>query len=200
MYNLTLTTSYFPLQRDAELREITVGWLLRGIAASHGQAVAMIDVDENGECGQQWTYAALLDEAERLALKLSTRFAPGEKVVVWAPNIPEWIFTQYACGLAGLVLVTANPSFQARELAYVLDQSGAVGLFMVSDFRGNPMAAIAEEATRDQPACARWSTWRTPPLFMPPDRVQRACRMFSRATQRRSNIPPAPPAFPRARC
>ena len=40
MYNLTLTTSYFPLQRDAELREITVGWLLRGIAASHGPAVA----------------------------------------------------------------------------------------------------------------------------------------------------------------
>ena len=41
---------------------------------------------------------------------------------------------EYACGLAGLVLVTANPSFQASELKYVLEQSGAVGLFMVDGF------------------------------------------------------------------
>ena len=38
----------------------------------------------------------------------------------------------------GLVLVTANPSFQVKELRYVLEQSGAVGLFMVDEFRGNP--------------------------------------------------------------
>ena len=53
---------------------------------------------------------------------------------------------EYACALAGLVLVTANPSFQARELRYVLEQSGAVALFRVDDFRGNPMAVIASEA------------------------------------------------------
>ena len=54
---------------------------------------------------------------------------------------------EYACGLAGLVLVTANPSFQVSELKYALEQSGAVGLFMVDGFRGNPMAEIAQEAT-----------------------------------------------------
>ena len=54
---------------------------------------------------------------------------------------------EYACGLAGLVLVTANPSFQVSELKYVVEQSGAVGLFMVDGFRGNPMAEIAQEAT-----------------------------------------------------
>ena len=53
---------------------------------------------------------------------------------------------EYACGLVGLVLVTANPSFQSKELAYVLEQSGAVGLFSVSEFRGNPMARITEES------------------------------------------------------
>ena len=55
---------------------------------------------------------------------------------------------EYAAGLAGLVLVTANPSFQAAELKYVLEQSGAVGLFMVDEFRGNPMRDIMQEATK----------------------------------------------------
>ncbi len=71
----------------------------------------------------------LLGEAERLPLALSTRFAHCERVVVWERKIPQWIFMEYACGLVELVLVTANPSFQSKELAYVLKQSGAVGLF-----------------------------------------------------------------------
>ena len=37
----------------------------------------MVDVDDSGQCGQSWTYEALLGEAERLALALSTRFAHG---------------------------------------------------------------------------------------------------------------------------
>ncbi len=147
MYDLALSTSHFPAQNDAEIRDITVGGLLREVAATHPDAVAMVDVTDSGDCGQSWTYGELLAQAESLANTLVTRFEAGERVVVWAPNIPEWIFMEYACGLAGLVLVTANPSFQASELRYVLEQSGAVGLFMVDGFRCNPMAAIAREAT-----------------------------------------------------
>lgn len=147
MYTVNLTTAHFPAQNDAEIREITVGGLLRDVAANTPNAVAMVDIADNGDCGPSWTYAELLAQSGRLAHALATRFAPGERVVVWAPNIPEWIFMEYACGLAGLVLVTANPSFQASELRYVIEQSGAVGLFMVDEFRGNPMADIARDAT-----------------------------------------------------
>ena len=141
MYDVNLTTSHFPAQNDAEIRDITVGGLLREIAAKNQHAVAMVDIADNGDCGHSWTYAELLAQAQRLAEALTSRFEAGEKVVVWAPNIPQWIFMEYACGLAGLVLVTANPSFQAPELKYVLEQSGAVGLFMVDGFRGNPIWA-----------------------------------------------------------
>jgi len=148
MYDVNLTTSHFPAQNDAEIRDITVGGLLREIAAKNQHAVAMVDIADNGNCGHSWTYAELLAQAQRLAEALTSRFEAGEKVVVWAPNIPKWIFMEYACGLAGLVLVTANPSFQASELKYVLEQSGAVGLFMVDGFRGNPMAEIARQARK----------------------------------------------------
>ena len=127
--------------------DITVGDLLRKVANDNPNSIAMIDILENGDCGQSWTYSELFAQGERLAQSLTTRFKKNEKVVVWAPNIPEWVIMEYAAGLAGLILVTANPSFQSSELRYVLEQSGAVGLFMVNEFRGNPMQEIAREAT-----------------------------------------------------
>ena len=147
MYDVSLSTSYFPAQTDAEIWDITVGAHLREVAANYPDLVAMVEIDDAGEVRGKWTYSNLLVYTDHLARSLASRFAPGEKVVVWAPNIPEWIFMEYACGLAGLVLVTANPSFQAKELRYVLEQSGAVALFMVDEFRGNPMREIAENAT-----------------------------------------------------
>ena len=147
MYDLNLDISHFPSQKDAEIWEITVGDLLRKVASENPNAIAMIDISENGDCGQSWTYSELFEQSERLAQSLATRFKAHERVVIWAPNIPEWVIMEYAAGLAGLILVTANPSFQASELRYVLEQSGAVGLFMVNEFRGNPMQEIAQEAT-----------------------------------------------------
>ena len=147
MYEVSLSTSYFPAQTDAKIWDTTVGVHLREVAVDHPDLVAMVEIDDAGEARGKWTYSNLLANSDRLARSLASRFAPGEKVVVWAPNIPEWIFMEYACGLAGLVLVTANPSFRAKELRYVLEQSGAVALFMVDEFRGNPMREIAENAT-----------------------------------------------------
>ena len=68
-----------------------------------------------------------------VARALSTRFEPGERVAVWAPNIPEWIMLEYGCAMAGTILVTVNPSYQAEELAYVINQSGAAGIFLLPD-------------------------------------------------------------------
>ena len=145
MYELSLTTSHTPAESDMETREITIGALLREVAVARPDAEALVEVRQDGSEGPRWTYAELLAETERLTLALSTRFAPGERVVIWSPNSPEWVLMEYACALSGLVLVTANPAFQARELAYVLEQSGAVALFLVDAFRGNPMARIGAE-------------------------------------------------------
>ena len=152
MYDICLIESWFPAQPDAEIREITLGGLLREIAMARGEAEALVEVRQDGSTGRCWTYAGLLTDSERLALALSTRFAPGERVVVWSPNSPEWVLAEYACGLAGLVLVTANPALQARELAYVLERSGAVGLFLVEEYRGSPMARMGAEVAAGIPA------------------------------------------------
>lgn len=147
MYDVQLSEALFPAQTDGVIREITVGGLLREVASEFPSAPALVEVDMDGQTGRRWTYTELLADSERLALALATRFRPGERVVVWSPNSPEWVLLEYACALAGLVLVTANPAFQAKELRYTLEQSGAVALFRVEDFRGNPMAEIGAEAS-----------------------------------------------------
>ena len=148
MYDLTFTTSLAPAQSDMEAHEITIGALLHEAAAARPDDEALVEVRQDGSKGRRWSYAELLSDAERLSMALSTRFDPGERIVVWSPNSPEWVLMEYACALSGLVLVTANPAFQTRELAYVLEQSGAVALFLVEEFRGNPMGQIGAEVAK----------------------------------------------------
>jgi fatty-acyl-CoA synthase len=160
----------------------------------------MVDVADSGDCGQSWTYATCWRQAEGLANALATRFEAGEKVVVWAPNIPEWIFMEYACGLAGLVLVTANPSFQAPELKYVLEQSGAVGLFMVDEFRGNPMEEIAREATKGNTHLREVVNLKDEDALYAYGNGLPSCQMSNQMTPRRSNTHQEQQDFPRERC
>ena len=146
MYTLNLTESHAPATPEGNILEHSVGSLLAEQAARYGAQLALQEVCQDGRLGRVWTYKELHDDARRLACWLSERYAVGEKVVIWSPNSPEWVLMEYGCALAGLVLVTANPAYQARELRYVLEQAGAVGLFIVPEFRGNPMQALAAEA------------------------------------------------------
>jgi len=68
---------------------------------------------------------------------------------VWAPNLPEWVLLELGAGLAGVVLVTVNPAYQRHELAYVLGQSGASGVFLVREWRGNQMLASIDALRGD---------------------------------------------------
>ena len=151
MYKASLTESYFPAQQDDIVLPLTVGGGLRAQALETPDAQALIETDAAGEFKRRWTYAELLADAERLARALLSRYRPGERIAVWAPNIPEWVIIEYAAALAGLTLVTVNPAYRPRELKFVLEQSRSVGLFLVREFRGNPMAEIAAEVVAELP-------------------------------------------------
>lgn len=144
-----LSESHVPADRSVPVLDTTVGSVLRAAAASAPDTVALVEGVTDPASRRRWTYAQLLAEAETAARALAQRFDKGERIAVWAPNIPEWVVMEYAAALAGLVLVTVNPAYQAEELRYVLGQSRAAGLFLVPSFRGNPMAAHLD-AVREQ--------------------------------------------------
>ena len=146
-----LTESYWPADTGESLWEATVGGALRQVAGEIPDQTALVAGVPDLAGRRRWTYGQLLAEAETVARSLLARFERGERVAVWAPNIPEWVLLQYGAALAGIVLVTVNPAYRHAELAYVLEQSGSVGIFLLPEYRGNPMAASLELVRGDLP-------------------------------------------------
>ena len=128
MYELSIANALVPAQTDMQVREVTIGALLREVAKEKPHAEALVEITQTGVVDRRWTYGELLEDSERLARALNSRFKQGEHIAVWAPNSPEWVLMEYACALAGLILVTANPAFQVNELRYVLEHSGATSM------------------------------------------------------------------------
>ena len=148
---MALTESYVAGPASPAVRDVALGCLLQQAARSAPDRIALITGVPDPALRRQWTYVQLYAEAERTARALLTRFKPGERIAVWAQNLPEWIMLEFGAGLAGVVLVTANPGFLANELEYVLKQSRSAGVFVVTAFRGNPMLETVRAVA---PRCA----------------------------------------------
>src|SRR5258705_13961100 len=142
---MTLRESYVAGPTTPAVRDITLGQLLEQAARSAPDRLALIAGVPDPTLRRQWTYSELYSEAQRTARALLHRFKPGERIAVWAQNLPEWIMPEFGAGLAGVVLVTVNPGFRANEVEYVLKQSRAAGVFVPTDFRGNPMLETVRE-------------------------------------------------------
>jgi fatty-acyl-CoA synthase len=149
--DVRIEQSYWPADTSMEVRPLTVGDLLREAAAATPDRVAVVEGVADRDARRRWTYAALLEESEQMARALLGRFHPGERVAVWAPNSPEWLLLEYGAALAGIVLVTVNPAYRPKELAWVLGQSGSSGIVMVPEYRGSPMSAFLDEVQPDLP-------------------------------------------------
>jgi fatty-acyl-CoA synthase len=142
--SLALSESYYPADTSEPLLDTTLGGILRDAAEAVPDQAALVAGHPDPACRRRWTYAELLQDAERCARALLGRFERGERVAVWAPNIAEWEVLEFGTALAGLILVTVNPAYKPAELEYVLDQSGSAGIFLLPEFRGNPMAESLE--------------------------------------------------------
>jgi acyl-CoA synthetase (AMP-forming)/AMP-acid ligase II len=164
--------AYWPADTSQPVLDMTAGDLLREAAADAGALPALIEIAPPGKpslsgaesTARRWTYRELLTEAEQAAHWLLTQFAPGERITIWAPNIPEWVILQYGAALAGIVIVTANPALRAPELRYVLEQSRSAALFYTTAFRGTGMTAIARESSAGLPelrAAFSFADWQT---------------------------------------
>nr|WP_222613970.1 AMP-binding protein [Comamonas testosteroni] len=149
-----LRESYWPADTSRAILEMTEGQALRQAAQQQPQRLALVEkvpqgwasLTGAGQTDRRWTYAQLLQDAEACAGWLLRRYEGGQRICLWAPNVPEWVILQYGASLAGLVLVTANPALRTQELSYVLQQSDSCALFHVDEFRGSDMAAMAHAA------------------------------------------------------
>ncbi|TCM68773.1 fatty-acyl-CoA synthase/long-chain acyl-CoA synthetase [Acinetobacter calcoaceticus] len=165
--NRNLVKSYWEADQSIPLNHMTVGDALRNAAALAPEREALIEKIPQGwpsltgaaQVDRRWTYAQLLADSLKCADWLLQRFGVGERICVWAPNVPEWIILQYGAAFAGLVLVTANPALRQQELEYVLSNSRASALFHTDSFRGSDMAAIANQVLSEQQQAISFTGW-----------------------------------------
>ncbi|WP_028654483.1 AMP-binding protein [Nocardioides sp. J54] len=145
-----LTQSHWPAE-PGDVRATTVCDLLRHAAATVPERTALVDYGPDPDRRRAWTYAELLRDAERVARALLLRYAPGDRIAVWAPNSGEWVVLQHGVALAGMVLVALNPAYRTREMAFVLRQSGAAAVFCVDGHRGFDMRSMVDSIRADLP-------------------------------------------------
>ncbi len=130
MPGITSSASYQPADVSRPVLETTVGGVLREAAEQAAGTIALVEGTPGPGGRRRWSYADLLAASEGAARALLGRFAPGERVAVWAPNSPEWLLMEFGAALAGLTLVTVNPALRAGEAAHVLGQSRAHGVVL----------------------------------------------------------------------
>src|SRR5712691_2115547 len=122
-------------------RDIAIGDLLTRLARALPDREALVYAG-----GPRYTFETLEREARTIARGLmALGVAPGERVVLWATNVPEWVVLQFALAKIGAILVTANTSLRARDIEYLLKQSEAATLVTIRGFRDvDYVGALAE--------------------------------------------------------
>jgi fatty-acyl-CoA synthase len=89
------------------------------------------------------TYAQFRDDVDRFARALvDMGVKPGDKVSVWATNVPQWFITFWAATKIGAVLVTVNTAYKIREAEYLLRQSDTHTLVLIKGYRDSDYAGI----------------------------------------------------------
>jgi fatty-acyl-CoA synthase len=126
---------------------VTVGDLLAHLAQTLPSRPALLY-----ENGPRYTFANLEAEARLVARGLIAHgVRPGERVVVWATNVPEWVVLQFALAKIGAILVTANTALRAKDIDYLLRQSEAGTLVTIRGFRDVDYVSVLDDigATRN---------------------------------------------------
>lgn len=94
--------------------------------------------------GREITYRAMNDRINQMAgvLTCDLGVRPGDRVAYLLPNCPELLELYYAVQKIGAVVVPLNYKLIPREVAYLVNASGAEVLVFASQFA----ASVAERS------------------------------------------------------
>lgn len=119
-------------QAQFELREWTLGQVLDHTVARFPDNEALVYPDRNYR--QTWSeFGALVDDFAKGLMTLGVQ--KGEKVAVWATNVPYWVALQFATAKIGAILITVNTNYREHELRYLLTHSECENIFLIDSVR-----------------------------------------------------------------
>jgi fatty-acyl-CoA synthase len=86
--------------------------------------------------GLRFTYATFNERVDNLAKSFITiGVKKGDKIGIFANNVPDWLTYFFASTKIGAVLVTVNTNYRTHELEYLIKNSDLHTLCLVNGFR-----------------------------------------------------------------
>ncbi len=117
---------------DTFLHSLTLGQILDQTIARNPDNEAVVYVDRNFRLTYR-QFGQLVDQLAKGLMALGVQ--KGEKVAVWATNVPYWVALQFATAKIGAILITVNTNYKSSEVSYLLAQSETENLFIIDGFR-----------------------------------------------------------------
>jgi len=120
------------MPREEITREVTLGQILDETVSRFPDGDAIVYVDR--EYRQTWReFSDTVDIVAKGLMALGVK--KGEKVAVWATNVPHWVTLQMATAKIGAILLTININYKSAEIDYILRQSETENIFIIDGFR-----------------------------------------------------------------
>ena len=115
-----------------EVGQTTIGQLVDLVADQFGDHRALV----YHKLGIDLNYRQFRDRCNEVAKGfMALGVQKGEKVAIWANNVPQWVLTQFGTGKMGAVMVTVNTNYRSFELEYLMKQSDATTLLLIGGVR-----------------------------------------------------------------
>ncbi|MCF6293085.1 MAG: AMP-binding protein [Robiginitomaculum sp.] len=136
---------------DTDLYQGTIGDALHRAAILWPDGEALISKHQS----LRLSFAELLVQSQNFALGLlELGLKPGDRIGIWAPNCAEWVITQFATSLAGMILVNINPDYRPRELKFALEKVGCKALVLANKSEhANYVQMVDDLKTQGDLAC-----------------------------------------------
>ncbi|WP_342306501.1 AMP-binding protein [Methanolobus sp. ZRKC5] len=84
----------------------------------------------------RFTYKEFDERVNMLAKGLiELGIGKGDKVGIWATNVPDWLTFMFATSKIGAVLVTVNTAYKIHEVEYVMKQADLKAIAIIDGFR-----------------------------------------------------------------
>ncbi|PTN07294.1 AMP-binding protein [Mangrovibacterium marinum] len=115
-----------------QLIDYTLGGILEKYAFETPEQEFMVYPDRN----LRFTYSQFNRRVDQLAKGLMyIGVGQGDKVGIWANNVPDWLTFMFATAKIGAVLVTINTNYKMAELEYLLHDADIHTLCMIGNYR-----------------------------------------------------------------
>ncbi len=93
------------------------------------------------------SHAEILERVRHISLALHLLgVRRGDRVAILSENRPEWAIADWACLTGGMTDVPIYPTLPAEQLPYLLNDSGAVAVFVSNAVQAEKLASVRDQS------------------------------------------------------